>query len=289
MSIQQYQNVVNRLDKEIAELEKKKASADKKASDEEKKAARVSINKNASASAVKRKASEIERHRKAANKASAESADYEKKIADIRVKRNSFAQKIQKEQERENKKAHRSIERMQQSYEKKIAEMEAEYLTQKLVKHDEYLEGLETPEYDVFVSHAWEDKESFVDEFVHALRNRNLKVWYDTTNMTWGDSMRAKIDEGLRHSRFGIAVLSPDYISEGKYWTKAELDGLFQLESINGKMLLPIWHKLTKKQVMDFSPIIAGKLAMNTTSMTPDEIADKLVELLREETECINE
>ena len=106
--------------------------------------------------------------------------------------------------------------------------------------------------------------------------------------MKWGDSMRAKIDEGLCHSRFGVAVLSPDYIAEGKYWTKAELDGLFQLESINGKMLLPIWHNLTKKQVIDFSPIIAGKLAMNTASMTPDEIADKLVELLHDETEDEN-
>ena len=94
--------------------------------------------------------------------------------------------------------------------------------------------------------------------------------------------MRAKIDEGLRHSRFGVVVLSPDYISEGKYWTKAELDGLFQLESINGKMLLPIWHNLTKKQVMEYSPIIAGKLAMNTASLTPEEIAERLVELLRE-------
>ena len=103
--------------------------------------------------------------------------------------------------------------------------------------------------------------------------------------MKCGDSIRAKNDEGLRHSRFGVAVLSPDYIAEGKNWTKAELDGLFQLESINGKMLLPIWHNLTKKQVIDFSPIIAGKLAMNTASMTPDEIADKLVELLHDETE----
>ena len=85
-----------------------------------------------------------------------------------------------------------------------------------------------------------------------------------------------------------MAVLSPDYIAEGKYWTKAELDGLFQLESINGKMLLPIWHNLTKKQVIDFSPIIAGKLAMNTASMTPDEIADKLVELLHDGTEDEN-
>ena len=94
--------------------------------------------------------------------------------------------------------------------------------------------------------------------------------------------MRAKIDDGLRKSRFGVAVLSPNYIADGKYWTKAELDGLFQLESVNGKTLLPIWHKLTKKEVMDYSPIIASKLAMNTASMTAKEIAENLLELLKE-------
>lgn len=94
--------------------------------------------------------------------------------------------------------------------------------------------------------------------------------------------MRAKIDEGLKKSKFGVAVLSPNYIAEGKYWTKAELDGLFQLESVNGKTLLPIWHKLTKKEVMEYSPVIASKLAMNTASMTAKEIAENLLELIKE-------
>ena len=288
MSVDQYQRTVNGLDKDIADLEKKKAAADKKAADEAKKAASVTISKNASASTIKSKMNEIERHTTASNKASADSADYAKKIADKRTKRNDAYLKLQKELEREKKKEQQSIHRMQQSYEKKIAELEAERFHQRIVESYEKSEESDTPEYDVFVSHAWEDKESFVDEFVQALRDRNLRVWYDTTKMKWGDSMRAKIDDGLRHSRFGVAVLSPDYISEGKYWTKAELDGLFQLESINGKMLLPIWHNLTKKQVMNFSPIIAGKLAMNTASLTPEEIADKLVELLHEDMEDEN-
>ena len=92
--------------------------------------------------------------------------------------------------------------------------------------------------------------------------------------------MRRRIDDGLKKSRFGVAILSPDYIAEGKYWTKAELDGLFQLESISGKTLLPIWHNLNKADVMAFSPIIASKLAMSTATMTPQEIAKKLQELL---------
>ena len=92
--------------------------------------------------------------------------------------------------------------------------------------------------------------------------------------------MRKRIDDGLKKSRFGVAVLSPNYIREGKYWTKAELDGLFQIDSIGGKVLLPIWHNLTKKEVMEYSPIIASRKAMNTASMTPKEIADELKKLL---------
>ena len=47
--------------------------------------------------------------------------------------------------------------------------------------------------------------------------------------------MRARIDEGLRKSKFGVVILSPNYIAENKYWTKAELDGLFQMEVLMGK------------------------------------------------------
>ena len=282
MSVDQYQRSVNSLDKEIADLEKKKANADKKAAEEDKKAASVNISKNASASTIKSKMNEIARHKDAANKARTDSASIGKKIADKRKRRNEAYARLQKAEDDEAKKQLRATKRMQAAYESRIEELEAQTTSMGISHSDNSEEVDEHTEYHVFVSHAWEDKESFVDEFVQALRDRNLRVWYDTSKMKWGDSMRAKIDEGLRHSKFGIAVLSPDYISDGKYWTKTELDGLFQLESINGKMLLPIWHKLTKKEVMDFSPIIAGKLAMNTASMTPEEIADKMAELLEE-------
>ena len=139
-------------------------------------------------------------------------------------------------------------------------------------------------QYDVFISHAWEDKEDFVDDLYNALTALGIKVWYDTSKIKWGDSMRKKIDEGLSKSKFGIIVLSPNYIAENKYWTKVELDGLFQLESINGKTILPIWHNLTKKEVMAYSPIIASKLAMTTATMTAKEIAEEMLKLIPKET-----
>lgn len=53
------------------------------------------------------------------------------------------------------------------------------------------------------------------------------------------------------------------------------------MESINGKTVLPIWHNLTKKEVMEYSLFIAGKLAMNSVMMTPQEIATELKKICR--------
>lgn len=278
MSVEQYQRTVNTLDREIAELEKKKSAAEKKAAEGEKKATSVSISKNASASTIKSKLKQIEKYKADAVKASSESASLAKKIADKRKKRNDAAIHLQKEEQKVQKKQDRATKQMQQSYERRIEELQSRIIPTVTATSETEEENL--PEYDVFVSHAWEDKEDFVDDFVDALRNLGIKVWYDTTQIKWGDSMRERIDDGLRKSRFGVAILSPNYIAENKYWTKAELDGLFQLESVNGKTLLPIWHNLTKQQVMNYSPIIANKKAMTTALMTAQEIAEELLNLI---------
>ena len=281
MNSEQYQRIVNSLDKDIADLEKKKAAADKKAADEQGKAARVRFSGNISMSSLKMKMNEKERHEKAARKASEESANLQKKIADKRNKRNDSYLKLQSELQNEKKKEtteqQRIISNMQRSYEELIAKLENQAVpVLRTVKRQQS----ELPEYDVFISHASEDKEDFVDEFVAELRKAGVKVWYDTSQIAWGDSLRKRIDDGLTKSRFGIAILSPNYIADGKYWTKEELDGIFQMESINGKTLLPIWHNLTKKQVINFSPIVANRKAMSTATMTAYEIAQELVKLI---------
>lgn len=283
MSVEQYQRSVNSLDKDIAALEKKKAEADKKCAELSKKISSTgkSITSRASASTAASKLKQISAWESDRAKKTAESADLGKKIADKRQKRNDAYLKLQKAQQDEQKKQDRQMKNIQASYESRIAQLQRLSIPSSVHSSSDDADAMtEEVQYDVFVSHAWEDKGSFADEFVEELRKMDLRVWYDTTQIKWGDSMRAKIDDGLKNSKFGVVVLSPDYIKDGKYWTKAELDGLFQLESINGKMLLPVWHNLTKKEVMDYSPIIASKLAMTTASMTPAEIAEELAKLL---------
>lgn len=94
-----------------------------------------------------------------------------------------------------------------------------------------------------------------------------------------GDSLRQKIDKGLANSRVGLVVLSPSFISKG--WTNYELDGIVTRTVSGEQVLLPIWHNITKQQVVDYSPSLADKVARSTGTHTIDEIAAEIAELIR--------
>lgn len=140
----------------------------------------------------------------------------------------------------------------------------------------------DTKPYDVFISHAWEDKAEFVRPLATALRNVAVRVWYDEFALKIGDSLRQSIDRGLANSRYGVVVLSPQFFYKG--WTNYELNGLItKAMNANGKpLILPIWHNLTKLQLMEYSPSIADILAMNTRSRSADEIAAEIALIVKE-------
>ncbi len=277
MSVAQAQRNVNALDTDIANLEKKKVAKDKECADLQKKivAAQKSASKTSSQTTLKNKLRQIASWEADLAKKSKDSADIGKKIADKKKKRADSSLKLQKEERGQQKKDEKKNKAVLSSYQARIEDLQGQ-LRATVVPLSTPTCGEEPEEYDVFVSHAFEDKEDFVDDLVAEMRKLDLKVWYDSDKLKWGDSMREKIDRGLSKSKYGIVVLSPNYIAEQKYWTKAELNGLFQVETINGKTILPIWHNLTKKQVVEYSPIIADRKAMTTASMTAEEIANEL-------------
>jgi len=82
----------------------------------------------------------------------------------------------------------------------------------------------------------------------------------------------------LASSRVGLVVLSPAFIAKG--WTNYELDGIVTRAVSGEQILLPIWHNITKQQVIDFSPSLADKVARSTTTHTVEEIAQEIAELL---------
>ncbi len=113
----------------------------------------------------------------------------------------------------------------------------------------------------LFLSHASEDQEYFVRPLAEALKS-DFKVWYSEYELTLGDPLLKKIDEGLRCCDYGIVVLSQHFFA--KRWPRAELDGLFGLETTERKVILPIWKGVSEDEVRGFSPILAGYLGIST-------------------------
>ena len=140
--------------------------------------------------------------------------------------------------------------------------------------------GTSAAEYDVFISHAAEDKDAIVRPLAHALRDGGLSVWYDEFELRIGDSLRRKIDAGISRSRFGIVVLSKPFFAKG--WPAYELDGLVTM-SVSGKqVLLPLWHDISKDEVVQESPSLADKVALRTSDYTVAEIAAQITDVVRE-------
>jgi len=118
--------------------------------------------------------------------------------------------------------------------------------------------------YDFFISHASEDKGDVARPLAEYLDRAGYNVWYDEFSLRLGDSLREKIDRGLRLSQHGVLVLSPHFFA--RPWPRDELDGLTaRFMSGNVKKLLPVWHNVRRSDVEAFSPSLAGRVGVPTT------------------------
>jgi len=208
------------------------------------------------------------------NKLEKDKSTKSKSLADKQKKKLELQSKLNKEEQKERDKAKKEQKEMLTLQQQITREMEKQKM-QSLQSFDVLKpQMIDKSSYDVFVSHASEDKDDFVRDFVKCLQQQGLKVWYDEFTLRVGDSLRRSIDNGLKNSRYGIVVLSEAFFS--KEWPQRELDGLFAREVNGEKVILPIWHKISKNEVLKFSPIIADMLALNTSSFTIEEIAKEI-------------
>jgi hypothetical protein len=133
--------------------------------------------------------------------------------------------------------------------------------------------------YDLFISHASEDKEAVARPLAVALQSRGFSVWFDEERLEVGASLRKSIDAGLAGSRYGLVVLSRAFFD--KPWPQRELDGLFALEIASGdELILPLWHDIDEKFLVSHAPMIADRFALRTATGTEDN-ADRLARRLR--------
>ena len=127
---------------------------------------------------------------------------------------------------------------------------------------------------DLFISHASEDKAVFVRPFVHALIHEGVSVWYDESELTIGDDLLAKINDGLTKSRYGVVILSPYFFNVKKTWPEREVGALFALEDADKRpRVLPVWHEVDQPVVAAKNPTLAAKKAWKTSEFSPQQLA----------------
>lgn len=285
MSISSIRTNLTRIQSSIADLAKKDAVLAKKEANLSTKfnKASESATKARTASSLSTKLREAQRTQSSLAKVQKDRADIANKIVNKRKDENRYQDLLLKEEVKQRKKEEVAIATFQKNQKRRQLQlaMKMKNTVQDSEINSAHInqEKLESIEYDVFISHASEDKASFVEALAVELQSRGLRVWYDNFTLKWGDKLRQEIDKGLRSSRFGIVVLSKSFFE--KNWPQDELDGLYQMEIANGIRILPIWHNITKDEIQNRSPMMVSRLGLNTATSSINEIADQLEDLIK--------
>ena len=117
--------------------------------------------------------------------------------------------------------------------------------------------------WDFFVCHILQDRE-IARTLAEALNAKGLRVWYADYSLKVGDPLTALLDFGLSRSRMGIVIVSPQFLQQR--WPAGELNGLASREVDGKKVILPVWHKVSFRDVFEYSPVLAGPVAISTNN-----------------------
>jgi hypothetical protein len=134
------------------------------------------------------------------------------------------------------------------------------------------------PAHDVFLSHASEEKATIARPLAGALERHGLRVWFDLEEVAVGDSLPQVLREGLEKTPYAIVVLSERYLS--KRWTMMELAALLELRQLPGRLILPVLHGITQKDVESQIPDAAELVSIPADDNWPSLVI-RLVDAIR--------
>lgn len=157
---------------------------------------------------------------------------------------------------------------------KKSAEVLGHMLRFRSTKYAQHRTELEHPL--AFISHDSRDKADVARPIASGLQRMNCSVWYDEFSLKIGDHLRDSIEKGLRECKKCVLILSPHFFSNTG-WTKKEFDSVFTREILEGeRLVLPVWHGVTKKQVYDYSPSLLNIKGLDWSTVEEDEACQQL-------------
>jgi hypothetical protein len=126
-----------------------------------------------------------------------------------------------------------------------------------------------------FISHDSRDTEAIAMPLALKLSGLGIPVWFDEFSLKLGDSLRESIEKGIKETDFCILIITRNFLTNDG-WTKAEFNSVFTKEIIKQKkVMLPVWHDVSKEEVYEYSPSLVDRLAAKWSEGV-DSIAAKL-------------
>jgi hypothetical protein len=130
---------------------------------------------------------------------------------------------------------------------------------------------------DVFLCHAWDDRQGPAKELHDLLESRGVRVWFSEKDVGLGMPLLRTIDKGLANSRIGIVLVTPALLrrlpAEGI--ADKELSALLARER-----LVPVVHQTTYAALREVSPLLASRTGLDTAEEPMADVATKLAELV---------
>ena len=130
---------------------------------------------------------------------------------------------------------------------------------------------------DVFLCHAWDDRQGPAKELHDLLVAAGVKVWFSEKDLGLGVPMMRAIDKGLANSRIGLVLVTPALLARLPKESVAdkELSAL-----LAGNQLVPIVHNTTYEALRNVSPLLASRSGLDTAEDSMAVVAAKIAELV---------
>jgi hypothetical protein len=130
---------------------------------------------------------------------------------------------------------------------------------------------------DIFLCHAWDDRQGAAKELNDLLVSRKVSVWFSEKDVALGTPLLREIDKGLAKSRVGIVLVTPALLSR----LRAEGIADKELSALLARdLLVPIVHGTTYEALREVSPLLGSRSGLNTAEDSMETVAAKLAELV---------
>lgn len=129
--------------------------------------------------------------------------------------------------------------------------------------------------YDVFLCHAWDDRKGAASDLCRELVALDVDVWFSERDVVLGKSLGRQLDAGLRLSRVGIVLMTPNMLEalrNGGY-VDQELGALLANDRV-----IPISHGVDFEELRFESPLLGTRAGLSTSESSLGEVAAKIAE-----------